>query len=225
MGAASYVTGSHSFRVGATVSQGDWRLLEQWTGDMQPITYNAGRPVQVTLRLPTDRQNGIKADTGLFFQDRWTMSRVTWNLGLRYDWFIGETRESQVSPSRFNSGTTFGKCPDGKNDSSAGCVGTVQDWKDISPRVGVAIDLFGNGRTALKASVARYVAGQQIATANAANPVTVLGLTDTRPWTDRDLTGSRSTPMATSSSTSLPHPRQRRHSGETSPRPRPTPRC
>ena len=189
MGAASYVTGSHSFRFGATVSQGDWRLLEQWTGDMQPITYNAGRPVQVTLRLPTDRQNGIKADTGLFFQDRWTMSRVTWNLGLRYDWFIGETRESQVTPSRFNSGLTFGKCPDGKNDSSAGCVGTVQDWKDISPRVGVAIDLFGNGRTALKASVARYVAGQQIATANAANPVTVLGLTDTRPWTDRDLNG------------------------------------
>ena len=46
MGAASYVTGSHSFRFGATVSEGDWRLLEQWTGDMQPITYNAGRPVQ-----------------------------------------------------------------------------------------------------------------------------------------------------------------------------------
>src|SRR6185295_8090458 len=33
MGAASYVTGSHSFRIGATVTQGDWRLLEQWTGD------------------------------------------------------------------------------------------------------------------------------------------------------------------------------------------------
>ena len=58
------------------VSEGDWRLLEQWTGDMQPITYNAGRPVQVTLRLPTDRRNGIKADTGLFVQDRWTMSRA-----------------------------------------------------------------------------------------------------------------------------------------------------
>jgi hypothetical protein len=68
-------------------------------------------------------------------------------------------------------------------------VDTVQNWKDISPRVGVAIDLFGDGRTALKASVARYVAGQQIAVANAANPVTVLGLTDTRPWTDRDLNG------------------------------------
>ena len=189
MGAASYVTGSHSFRLGATVSEGDWRVLEQYTGDMQPITYNAGRPVQTTLRLPIDRRNGIKADTGIFLQDRWTMSRVTWNLGLRYDWFIGETQESEVTPSRFNSGLKFGKCPDGKNDTRAGCVGTVQDWKDISPRVGVAIDLFGDGRTAIKASVAKYVAGQQIAVANAANPVTVLGLTDTRPWTDLDGNG------------------------------------
>jgi hypothetical protein len=189
MGAASYVTGSHSFRLGTTVSEGDWRVLDQWTGDMQPITYNAGRPVQVTLRLPIDRRNGIKADTGIFLQDRWTMSRVTWNLGVRYDWFIGETQESEVSPSRFNSGTKFGKCADGKNNARAGCVGTVQNWKDISPRLGVAIDLFGDGRTAIKASVAKYVAGQQIAVANAANPVTVLGLTDTRPWTDLDGNG------------------------------------
>jgi hypothetical protein len=189
MGAASYVTGAHSFRLGASISEGDWRLLEQWTGDMQPITYNAGRPVQATLRLPTDRRNGIKADTGIFLQDRWTMSRLTWNLGLRYDQFIGETQESAVTPSRFNSGLTFGKCADGNNDTRAGCVGTVQNWKDISPRVGVAIDLFGDGRTAVKASVAKYVAGQQIATANAANPVTVLGLTDTRPWTDLDGNG------------------------------------
>jgi hypothetical protein len=65
----------------------------------------------------------------------------------------------------------------------------VQNWKDISPRVGVAIDVFGNGRTAIKASYAKYVAGQQIATANAANPVTVLGLTDVRPWTDLDGNG------------------------------------
>ena len=189
LGAASYVTGSHSFRLGATVSEGDWRVLDQWTGDMQPITYNAGRPVQVTLRLPIDRRNGIKADTGIFLQDRWTMSRLTWNLGVRYDWFIGETQPSEVTPSRFNNGTKFERCADGKNDARAGCVGTVQNWKDISPRVGVAIDLFGDGRTAVKASVARYVAGQQIAVANAANPVTVLGLTDTRGWTDVDGNG------------------------------------
>ena len=49
--------------------------------------------------------------------------------------------------------------------------------------------MFGDGRTAIKASLARYVAGQQIAVANANNPVTALGLTDERPWTDADGNG------------------------------------
>jgi hypothetical protein len=183
------VTGSHSLRFGGAFTNGNWRLLSMYTGDVQPITYNNGTPVQVTLRLPTDRRNGIKADTGLFAQDRWALGRFTLNMGLRYDWFIGETQESDVLPSRFNAGTHFGKCPDGHNDLDAGCVGTVQNWKDISPRIGIAWDVFGNGRTAVKASAARYVAGQQIAAANDNNPVTALGLTDTRRWTDRDGNG------------------------------------
>jgi hypothetical protein len=189
MGAASYVTGSHSFRFGGAFTNGDWRLLSVYTGDVQPITYNNGVPVQVTLRLPTDRRNGIKGDLGLFAQDRWALGRFTLNLGLRYDQFQGDTRESDVLPSRFNAGTHFGTCADGVNDLDAGCVGKVQNWKDISPRFGVAWDVYGNGRTAVKASVARYVAGQQIAVANANNPVTALGLTDTRRWTDRDGNG------------------------------------
>src|SRR5690349_14002915 len=54
MGAASYVTGDHSFRGGLTYTTGDWRLVTMYTGDVQPITYNAGAPVSVTLRLPSD---------------------------------------------------------------------------------------------------------------------------------------------------------------------------
>ena len=56
--------------------------------------------------------------------------------------------------------STYGKCADGK--AGRGCYGEVQNWKDLSPRVGFAWDVFGNGRTAVKASVARYVAGQQL---------------------------------------------------------------
>jgi hypothetical protein len=187
---ASYVTGSHSFKFGGTVSEGPWRLVQMYTGDVQPITYNAGAPVSVTLRLPNDRRNGIKADTALFVQDRWTMGNATLNLGVRYDWFIGETLPQDVLAGRFNEAKHFERCPDGRNDPRAGCVGTVQNWKDISPRVGVAYDLFGTGRTALKASYARYVNGEAIATANASNPITVLGLTDVRPWRDLDGNGS-----------------------------------
>jgi hypothetical protein len=192
MGAASYVTGSHNYRFGATLTNGDWRLIEQWTGDVQPITYNAGRPVSVTLRLPMDARNGIKQDLGLYIQDRWTMGRITWNLGLRYDHFIGETRESEVLPNRFTfseiaNGVSFPECEDGK--AGRGCYGEVQNWKDISPRVGFAMDVFGNGRTAVKASVARYVAGQNVAVARQVNPVEALSRTDVRPWTN-DIDGN-----------------------------------
>ena len=188
---ASYVTGSHSFRFGGAVGEGNWRLVRQWTGDIQPIEYLNGAPAAVTLRLPSDRRNGIKADIGLFAQDRWTFGRATVNAGVRYDQFIGESQESDVLPSRYNAGAHYGKCPDGKNDPKAGCVGTVQNWKDISPRVGLSLDVFGDGRTALKASVARYVAGQNIAVADDINPVSALSITDRRPWTT-DLDGNGS---------------------------------
>jgi len=189
MGAASYIAGNHSLRVGGSFSNGDWKLLTRWTGDMQPITYTAGRPTSVTLRLPSDRNNGINRDLGFFAQDRWSLGRVTLNLGLRFDQFIGESRESAILPSRLSGGATFGECSDGTVDPGDLCTGTVQNWKDISPRVGFAMDVFGNGRTALKASYARYVAGQAIAFANQVNPIGALTGTDTRIWNDLDGNG------------------------------------
>ncbi len=189
MGAASYVVGAHSLRGGMNLSTGDWRLVTMWTGDVQPITYNAGRPVSVTLRLPSDRRNGIKEDLGLFLQDKWALGRVTLNLGLRYDQFVGESRESSILANRFTAPATFGKCSDGTWDPGDLCTGQVQNWKDISPRVGFAMDVFGDGKTALKASFARYVAGQAIAFANQVNPIGALTATDTRTWTDLDGNG------------------------------------
>jgi len=48
----------------------------------------------------------------------------------------------------------------------------------------VSYDLFGNGKTAVKASFARYVNGEAVATAAANNPQTTVGNTDTRTWND-----------------------------------------
>ena len=43
-GSMSYVTGSHAFKVGTAVSEGNWRLLEEFTGDVSTITYTSGDP-------------------------------------------------------------------------------------------------------------------------------------------------------------------------------------
>lgn len=171
--AASYGTGTHFFRWGGTLSEGPRRTVEYFTGDLT-MTFSSGLPQSVTLRTPRDQREGIKADVGLFVQDKWTIKRATLNLGLRYDWFQGEVLDEDLPASRWNPAVHFSGFP-------------VQDWKDISPRIGVAYDLFGNGKTAVKTSIARYVAGETAGQASANNPQQTIGRTDTRVW--RDLNG------------------------------------
>jgi len=197
--AASYVTGSHSVRFGATISQAKWRLTQRYTRDVQPVTYNGLlpngnlNPVSVTLRIPTDRRNSIKNDSAVFAQDKWTFRRATVNAGLRWDWFIGSVDPETLPAGTFNQSITYDQCSDGKNNLAQGCVGQVTNWKDLSPRIGVAYDLFGTGKTAIKGSVARYVAGIGLAagsTVDNNNPETTVGLTDVRAWRDLDNNGA-----------------------------------
>ena len=169
-GAASYVTGSHSFRFGGTMGEGPRRTVERYTGDLT-MTFNNALPQSVTLRTPLDQREGIKADVGLFAQDKWTIKRMTVNAGVRFDWFQGEVHDEDLPAGRWSPAAHF----DGFD---------VQNWKDVSPRLGLAYDLFGDGRTAIKFSVARYVNGEAAGTAAANNPQTTIGRTDTRNWQD-----------------------------------------
>src|SRR5262245_3661397 len=197
--AASYVTGSHSLRFGATISQAKWRLTQQYTKDVQPVTYNGLlpngniRPVSVTLRIPTDRRNSILNDSGVFVQEKWTYHRATINAGLRWDWFMSAADPETLPAGTFNQAVTYNACSDGKNNLAQNCVGRVTNWKDLNPRVGVAYDLFGTGRTSIKASVARYVNGVGLAANSITdnnNPETTVGLSDARAWRDLDNNGS-----------------------------------
>ncbi len=191
--AANYITGAHSLRFGATLSQARWRLAQQYTSDVMPINFNAGVPVSVALKIPTDRKNAIDRDLGIFAQDKWTIKRATINAGVRFDQFIGSTLPETLPAGTFNAAVSYSNCADGKNNLNGNCTGQVTNWKDFSPRVGVAFDVFGNGKTAIKASVARYVAGTGLAaggTVDNNNPETTVGLTDTRAWTDLDKNGS-----------------------------------
>jgi hypothetical protein len=169
----SYVTGSHAFKVGGALGEGPRRTVERFTGDLT-MTFSSGVPQSVTLRTPLDQREGIKHDIGLYAQDKWTIGRATITGGLRYDDFVGQVLDEDLPEGRWNPAAHF-----------AGF--QVQHWKDLSPRLGVAYDLFGTGKTAVKASAARYVNGEMVGTASTNNPETTIGRTDTRVW--RDLNG------------------------------------
>jgi hypothetical protein len=65
---------------------------------------------------------------------------------------------------------------------SFAAIENVPNWKDVSVRMGAAYDLFGDGKTALKGNVGRYLQSEGSGFAATYNPL-VFG-TDTRSWTD-----------------------------------------
>ncbi len=56
------------------------------------------------------------------------------------------------------------------------------DWKDITPRVGVAYDLFGNGKTAVKFNTGKYMEGLSSLFGLDMNPIFRIPTMTTRPW-------------------------------------------
>src|SRR5205823_3292004 len=143
----------------------------------QDVYYNFFNtvPSSVTqLATPYTVQNRTKADLGIFAQDRWTLNRLAINLGLRFDYFNGYV------PAEHVPATPSGWIP----ERNFAAVHDVPEWFDLNPRVGASYDLFGTGRTALKASLGRYV-GQMNANAAAANnPITTSVTSVTRTWID-----------------------------------------
>jgi hypothetical protein len=61
---------------------------------------------------------------------------------------------------------------------------SIPKWQDLAPRVGAAYDVFGNGRTAVKGSIGRYVVQQNSSLSAANAPARRSGLSAFRSWTD-----------------------------------------
>lgn len=169
----SYVTGSHQAKFGVNLINGPLEI-PQWTtdGDMS-LVFNAGNPVAVIrFATPTDQLDHLDADMGLYAQDQWRLKKFTFNLGLRFDWL-----KESVPAQHFPAGTWVPA-----RDYPA--IDNVPNWKDFDPRLGVVYDLFGNGKTAIKATLSRYVAEESTATAQAANPLNLYRFASQQAWHD-----------------------------------------
>lgn len=183
-GALSYVTGSHSFKTGAQWSFGVDGNSQIRTGDLVQ-NYNdagAGRscsesalancvPNAVTVyNTPTSYFSYVNYDLGIYAQDTWTVKRLTVSPGVRFDTFNAKSEGGCRGAGRFTPAFCRDETPNQPR------------WNDISPRVAVVYDLFGNTKTAIKGSVSKYMLPWAGGWAKRYNPFTTV--TDVRTWRD-----------------------------------------
>jgi hypothetical protein len=175
----SYVTGAHSAKIGY-----QYRRLDLQDDDLVGSTqlgyrFNRGVPNAVSYYLPEMGRRTLTFTNGLFIQDTWTHARLTVQGALRFD------RASSYAPVEGNG--TFGKSSflNPQPITIAKTTG-VNAFNDITPRVGVAYDVFGNGTTALKLNWGRYLAySANDSPYTSTNPgATIVRNVQNRGWTD-----------------------------------------
>ncbi len=213
--ATSYVTGAHSFKAGLDLN-GAHRWAN--SASAVPYSYvvstlanngvGLGIPVPTSLSLRSDgctdpliRQvnggfvggdtsvrpdcptpalgspNKVTSEGGIYVQDRWTINRLTVSGGLRFDWFNSENPSFHLGPSLLTP----------NRDYEVPAFSTTR-YKDITPKIAAAYDLFGTGKTALKVNYGRYVLGQALVIGGLASQAGYnVQLTSSRTWVDNNL--------------------------------------
>jgi hypothetical protein len=183
----SYVTGSHNFKTGFQTEELNTNAYSRVNGDLN-YTFRNGTPISITQRAtPYLLIARAKADLGAYAQDQWKVSnKLTLNLGIRWDYFNGYVPAQRAG---------FGEDTDGYYAGASTVnpwlgqrtfdpLSDVPNWKDWDPRLGLAYDLSGNGKTAFKVSLGRYVAKLGTEIPETANPIATSVTSVTRGWTD-----------------------------------------
>lgn len=176
----SYIPGAHNMKFGY---YGGFSNPSQGYHNVTPFIqfrFRDGVPNQLTqTAVYPGEVNFVRniIPTAFYAQDTWTRDRLTLQGGLRYDAIVTNYPDSgvggpdyQLMPTRifYEAGSTEGV-----------------NWKDVTPRMSAAYDLFGSGRTAVKVHVGKYI--QALTASNSdmdMNPLIRTALSTTRTWND-----------------------------------------
>jgi hypothetical protein len=175
--AVSYITGAHVFKVGFNNAYGHHENTT-YSDPAAPYSFGFanGVPNAITYRIvPRTVQVNVDRDLGLFAQDKWTVGRWTLSGGVRYDNFANSFPAQSIAPTFLapNLNIAFDKIDN-------------LNWSDITPKLGATYDLFGTGRTALKVTLNKYLAGLGTtgSLSDPPNPINRLINQTTRAWAD-----------------------------------------
>jgi hypothetical protein len=172
---ATYVTGAHSYKAGY-VGAFYWDTRNP-NGNVNDLSYrvNNGVPNQLTEFLFPYRTDTRVRMNAVYVQDQWTTGKMTLQYALRYDHAWSYYPAQQLGPTRFLPNPILFPETQG-----------VLGYNDIDPRFGIAYDLRGDGKTALKFNVGRYL---EMAVAGNGNyssllPSSRISTSVTRNWSD-----------------------------------------
>lgn len=143
---ASYVTGSHNFRVGLTTEQA-FNDEERTSGHADTLWYLLflGQPIRLYYYAqPYFQQERMNTELGLYVQDSWTVGNLTLTGGIRTDYVTMGFPAAELGAGPFVPARSV---PELRG---------VPRWTDVNPRGGLSYDLTGDGRTALKVSIGRF---------------------------------------------------------------------
>ena len=176
----TYVTGGHNLKFGYQGGFGNPSQTYNYPNQITQIRMRDGVPNQLTQTVVVGGH--IKyvrnlVPTNLYAQDQWTFKRLTLQGGVRYDSLISSYPDSRVG------GSGYPYAPEEIFYPSRSTPG--YNWKDVSPRIGAAYDPFGNGKTAVRFNLGKYM--EAITATNNdldMNPLVRTVVRTTRGWTD-----------------------------------------
>ena len=177
---ASYIPGSHSLKIGY---QGNISHPSQGYFNTTPFTqyrFNNGVPNQLNQSAVYPGTVKFQSNLNLmsfYAQDTYTRARLTLQGGLRYDGIGTHYPETSVGGPDYQLMPTQVVFPEGSTDEI--------HWKDLTPRMAAAYDLFGNGKTAIKVNVGKYLTALTASNSDTdLQPGRRIALNTTRTWTE-----------------------------------------